>query len=839
MVDIENNEIMDESEDEAIEEFHEHDKIELRDISTEMKESFLDYSMSVIVSRALPDVRDGMKPVHRRILFAMNNLGLYSDKPTRKSAQIVGEVMGKLHPHGDSAIYSSLVRMAQDFSYRYPLITGQGNFGSLDGDGAAAMRYTEAKMSKITMEILRDINKNTVDFVDNYDASLKEPAVLPSRIPQLLLNGSMGIAVGMATNIPPHNLSETVNATIAVIENPEISIQELMMEHIKGPDFPTGGYILGRSGIKNAYKTGRGSIIMRAKVRIEDIKNSSKQQIIVYEIPYGINKANMVERIAQLVRDKIIDGITDLRDESNRDGIRIVMELRRDVQADVLLNQLYRSTQLQTNFGANMIALVNGQPKLLNIKEFLQYYIDHQIEVVVRKTQYELDRASERAHLLEGFVIALDNIDEVISIIRSSMSDDDVIEKLSLRFGLSIEQGKAILSMQLRRLTGLERKKIEEELAQLRLTIADLVDILANHSRVLEIIKTDLRDVVERYGDNRRTEILEGGFDVDDEDLIEKEDIVVTLTTNGYIKQTSIDEYHTQNRGGKGVKAMSILENESIEHLLTMNTHDYILFFTNFGKVYRLKGYNIPSGSRTAKGIPVINLIDLDKDEHVMALLSSSVDSENKYALFVTKNGLFKRTPLTEMERINKNGKRVITLKDGDELVTALSSDGKSDILIANSNGKAVRFKEASVRASGRTAQGVKGITVDDGQVVGMTTSLHGNLVFSVTENGYGKLSDINDYRLTKRGGKGVITVKITEKNGELVAFKSVVGDEECMIVSDEGTIIRFSLESVARVGRNSIGVKLINVEDAKVSSLAIFNPEEEITEEEKSILQK
>lgn len=834
MVDIDNNEIMDESEDEAIEEFHEHDKIELRDISTEMKESFLDYSMSVIVSRALPDVRDGMKPVHRRILFAMNNLGLYSDKPTRKSAQIVGEVMGKLHPHGDSAIYSSLVRMAQDFSYRYPLITGQGNFGSLDGDGAAAMRYTEAKMSKITMEILRDINKNTVDFVDNYDASLKEPAVLPSRIPQLLLNGSMGIAVGMATNIPPHNLSETVNATIAVIENPEISIQELMMEHIKGPDFPTGGYILGRSGIKNAYKTGRGSIIMRAKVRIEDIKNSSKQQIIVYEIPYGINKANMVERIAQLVRDKIIDGITDLRDESNRDGIRIVMELRRDVQAEVLLNQLYRSTQLQTNFGANMIALVNGQPKLLNIKEFLQYYIDHQIEVVVRKTQYELDRASERAHLLEGFVIALDNIDEVISIIRSSMSDDDVIEKLSSRFGLSIEQGKAILSMQLRRLTGLERKKIEEELAQLRLTIADLVDILANHSRVLEIIKTDLRDVVERYGDNRRTEILEGGFDVDDEDLIEKEDIVVTLTTNGYIKQTSIDEYHTQNRGGKGVKAMSVLENESIEHLLTMNTHDYILFFTNFGKVYRLKGYNIPSGSRTAKGIPVINLIDLDKDEHVMALLSSSVDSENKYALFVTKNGLFKRTPLTEMERINKNGKRVITLKDGDELVTALSSDGESDILIANSNGKAVRFKEASVRASGRTAQGVKGITVDDGQVVGMTTSLHGNLVFSVTENGYGKLSDINDYRLTKRGGKGVITVKITEKNGELVAFKSVVGDEECMIVSDEGTIIRFSLESVARVGRNSIGVKLINVEDAKVSSLAIFNPEEEITEEEK-----
>ncbi len=832
MVDIENNEIMDESEDEAIEEFHEHDKIELRDISTEMKESFLDYSMSVIVSRALPDVRDGMKPVHRRILFAMNNLGLYSDKPTRKSAQIVGEVMGKLHPHGDSAIYSSLVRMAQDFSYRYPLITGQGNFGSLDGDGAAAMRYTEAKMSKITMEILRDINKNTVDFVDNYDASLKEPAVLPSRIPQLLLNGSMGIAVGMATNIPPHNLSETVNATIAVIEDPEISIQELMMEHIKGPDFPTGGYILGRSGIKNAYKTGRGSIIMRAKVRIEDIKNSSKQQIIVYEIPYGINKANMVERIAQLVRDKIIDGITDLRDESNRDGIRIVMELRRDVQAEVVLNQLYRSTQLQTNFGANMIALVNGQPKLLNIKEFLQYYIDHQIEVVVRKTQYELDRASERAHLLEGFVIALDNIDEVISIIRSSMSDDDVIEKLSSRFGLSIEQGKAILSMQLRRLTGLERKKIEEELAQLRLTIADLVDILANHSRVLEIIKTDLRDVVERYGDDRRTEILEGGFDVDDEDLIEKEDIVVTLTTNGYIKQTSIDEYHTQNRGGKGVKAMSVLENESIEHLLTMNTHDYILFFTNFGKVYRLKGYNIPSGSRTAKGIPVINLIDLDKDEHVMALLSSSVDSENKYALFVTKNGLFKRTPLTEMERINKNGKRVITLKDGDELVTALSSDGESDILIANSNGKAVRFREASVRASGRTAQGVKGITVDDGQVVGMTTSLHGNLVFSVTENGYGKLSDINDYRLTKRGGKGVITVKITEKNGELVAFKSVVGDEECMIVSDEGTIIRFSLESVARVGRNSIGVKLINVEDAKVSSLAIFNPEEEMTEE-------
>ena len=833
MVDKENKDIIDEIEDEVVEEFHEHDKIELRDIATEMKESFLDYSMSVIVSRALPDVRDGMKPVHRRILFAMNNLGLYSDKPTRKSAQIVGEVMGKLHPHGDSAIYSSLVRMAQDFSYRYPLITGQGNFGSLDGDGAAAMRYTEAKMSKITMEILRDINKNTVDFVDNYDASLKEPSVLPSRIPQLLLNGSMGIAVGMATNIPPHNLRETVNATIAVIEDPEISVQELMMEHIKGPDFPTGGYILGRSGIKSAYKTGRGSIIMRSKVRIEDIKNSSKQQIVVYEIPYGVNKANMVERIAQLVRDKVIDGITDLRDESNRDGIRVVMELRRDVQAEVLLNQLYRSTQLQTNFGANMIALVKGQPKLLNIKEFLQYYIEHQIEVVVRKTQYELDRASERAHLLQGFVIALDNIDEIISIIRSSMSDDDAIEKMSSRFGLSEEQGKAILSMQLRRLTGLERKKIDEELAQLLLTITDLKDILANHSRVLEIIKTDLRDIAERYGDDRRTEILEGGFDVDDEDLIEKEDVVVTFTTNGYIKQTSIDEYHTQNRGGKGVKAMSVRDNESIDHLLTMNTHDYILFFTNFGKVYRIKGYNIPAGSRTAKGIPIINLIDLDKDEHVKAILSSSVDSENKYGLFVTKKGLFKRTPLTEMERINKNGKRVITLKDDDELVTALASDGKSDILIANSNGKAVRFEEALVRPSGRTAQGVKGITVDDGHVIGMTTSLHGNLVFSVTENGYGKLSDINDYRLTKRGGKGVITVKITEKNGELVAFKSVTGYEECMIVSDEGVIIRFSLESVARVGRNSIGVKLINVENAKVSSLAIFNPKVDITTEE------
>ncbi len=833
MVDKENNDIIDEIEDEVVEEFHEHDKIELRDIATEMKESFLDYSMSVIVSRALPDVRDGMKPVHRRILFAMNNLGLYSDKPTRKSAQIVGEVMGKLHPHGDSAIYSSLVRMAQDFSYRYPLITGQGNFGSLDGDGAAAMRYTEAKMSKITMEILRDINKNTVDFVDNYDASLKEPSVLPSRIPQLLLNGSMGIAVGMATNIPPHNLRETVNATIAVIEDPEISVQELMMEHIKGPDFPTGGYILGRSGIKSAYKTGRGSIIMRSKVRIEDIKNSSKQQIVVYEIPYGVNKANMVERIAQLVRDKVIDGITDLRDESNRDGIRVVMELRRDVQAEVLLNQLYRSTQLQTNFGANMIALVKGQPKLLNIKEFLQYYIEHQIEVVVRKTQYELDRASERAHLLQGFVIALDNIDEIISIIRSSMSDDDAIEKMSSRFGLSEEQGKAILSMQLRRLTGLERKKIDEELAQLLLTITDLKDILANHSRVLEIIKTDLRDIAERYGDDRRTEILEGGFDVDDEDLIEKEDVVVTFTTNGYIKQTSIDEYHTQNRGGKGVKAMSVRDNESIDHLLTMNTHDYILFFTNFGKVYRIKGYNIPAGSRTAKGIPIINLIDLDKDEHVKAILSSSVDSENKYGLFVTKKGLFKRTPLTEMERINKNGKRVITLKDDDELVTALASDGQSDILIANSNGKAVRFEEALVRPSGRTAQGVKGITVDDGHVIGMTTSLHGNLVFSVTENGYGKLSDINDYRLTKRGGKGVITVKITEKNGELVAFKSVTGYEECMIVSDEGVIIRFSLESVARVGRNSIGVKLINVENAKVSSLAIFNPKVDITTEE------
>lgn len=803
-----------------------HDKIVHRDISTEMKESFLDYSMSVIVSRALPDVRDGMKPVHRRILFAMNNLGMYSDRPFKKSAMLVGEVMGHYHPHGDSAIYSSIVRMAQDFSYRYPLVLGQGNFGSIDGDGAAAMRYTESKMSKISMEMMRDINKNTVDFQDNYNAEAKEPVVLPARIPQLILNGSMGIAVGMATNIPPHNLGETVDALVAIIENPEITELELMTDYIYGPDFPTGAYILGRSGIKKAYTTGRGAVLMRAKTHFETLPNG-KQQIIVTEIPYQVNKAKMVERIAQLVRDKIIEGITDLRDESNRNGIRVVIELRKDANAEVILNMLYRQTALQSSFGVNNIALVNGQPKLLTIKELFTHYLEHQVIVVTRKTQYDLDRAKERAHILEGFIIALDNIDEVIHIIRDSMNDEEASNRLAERFGLSEAQCKSILDMRLRRLTGLERDKINDEYQELLLTIEDLTDVLAHESRIYDIIKTDLVEMKEKYGDPRRSEIIDGGYDLDDEDLIEREDVVISMTLNGYIKRTSLDTYHTQNRGGRGVKSMSMHDDDVIDQLVTMNTHEYMLLFTNMGRVYRLKAYQVPSASRTSMGIPVVNLIQLEKDEKVKSLVRIPEDNEAHYVLFATKNGILKKTPVDQYERIQKNGKIAIKLDDHDELVTVKATNGDNEILVASSNGKAIRFHENKIRSMGRTARGVKGINVDGGVVVGMSTNLEGEKILSVTENGYGKITPISEYRLTSRGGKGVVTIKVTEKNGPLVAFKSVSGDEDALLVTDQGVLIRISLSNVAKTGRNTQGVKLINVKDATVSSVAIVNKED------------
>lgn len=800
-------------------------KVFSRDIAKEMRDSFLDYSMSVIVSRALPDVYDGLKPVHRRILFASHNLGMFSDKPYKKSAMLVGEVMGKYHPHGDSAIYTSMVRMAQDFSYRYPLIQGQGNFGSIDGDEAAAMRYTEARMSKIAMEMLRDINKDTVDFMDNYNAELKEPVILPARIPQLLLNGSMGIAVGMATNIPPHNLNELVDATCAIIENPDIDIITLINEYIFGPDFPTGGYILGRSGIKNAYLTGKGSVIMRAKTHIEPLKNN-KSQIIVTEIPYNVNKSALVERIGQLARDKVIDGITDLRDESNRDGIRIVIETRRDISPEVLLNQLYRLTSLQSSFGVNNIALVNGVPKLLSLKEMINYYLEHQINVIKRRVKFDLDKALEREHILLGFLaISGDNLDEAIKIIRSSETDEIASHRLMERFNLSEIQTKAILSMQLRRLTGLEQEKIKNEYEELEIAISDYRDILANHQRVLNIIKEDLIEIKEKFGDQRRSEILDGGYDMDDEDLIEKDDIVVTLTTNGYIKQTSVDTYKTQLRGGRGVKGMSVNEDDVIDTLITMSTHDYILFFTNFGKVYRLKGYQVPSSSRTSKGLPVINLLNLDKDEEVKTIFRVVPENEFKYVVLVTEKGLIKKTLLSEYDRVQKNGKIAITLNDNDTLIQAIMTTGDNEILIAGSNAKAVRFHENDVRPSGRGSKGVIAISLGNkDKVVGMTSNFLGNLILSVTDQGFGKMTTIDDYRLTRRGSKGVTTMKITEKNGELVAFKSVNGDEDALIVTNEGVIIRISLESVSQVSRNTQGVKLIKVnENAKVSSISVI----------------
>lgn len=805
-----------------------NNKIIQLDIAHDMKQSFLDYSMSVIVARALPDVRDGMKPVHRRILYGMNEQGMYSDKPYKKSARIVGDVMGKYHPHGDSSIYEAMVRMAQDFSYRYPLVQGHGNFGSMDGDGAAAMRYTEARMSKISMELVRDINKDTVDFVDNYDGEEKEPSVLPSKFPNLIVNGSMGIAVGMATNIPPHNLRETIDAALAIIKNPDITVMELMENHIYGPDFPTGGIILGRSGIKQAFETGRGSIITRAKVNIEE-KSNGKVVLIFNEIPYQLNKASLVKKIADLVRDKAIEGITELRDESNRDGVRIVIELRKDVQADVVLNQLYRLTPLQSSFGVNFLALVDGAPKQLSIKEALTCYINHQIEVVERRTRYDLKKAEDRAHILEGLKIALDHIDEIIHLIRNSKDDETARNGLIQTFDLSEVQAKAILEMQLRRLTGLQRERIEAEYRELLILIEDLKDILAHHERVLQIICSELEEVKEKYGDERRTEISDEGIDIEDEDLIPVEDIVISMTATGYIKRLPIDTYRTQNRGGRGVKGMSMNEDDIIDVLTTMSTHDYLLLFTTLGRVYRIKGYKIPSGSRTSKGIPVVNLLNLGNDEKVCALVPETNREATKFLFFVTKRGIVKRVDVNEFESIRQNGKIAITLKEDDELVGVKGSDGDCEIIIAAANGKAVRFNENDVRPMGRTASGVKGINIDDSYVVGAATNREGEYLLSVSENGYGKRSKIEDYRLTSRGTKGVKTINITDKTGDLVAVRSVNGDEDAMIITNEGIIIRIALKDVGVYSRNTQGVKLINVsENEAVAKVAIVKNEDD-----------
>lgn len=802
-------------------------KIRQVNITSEMKTSFLDYAMSVIVARALPDVRDGLKPVHRRILYAMNDLGMHSDKPFKKSARIVGEVIGKYHPHGDVAVYDTMVRMAQDFSYRYMLIDGHGNFGSIDGDGAAAMRYTEARMSKISMELLRDIQKDTIDFMDNYDGEEKEPVVLPAHFPNLLVNGTTGIAVGMATNIPPHHLGETIDAAITIMEDPDISVVDLM-EVIKGPDFPTGAYILGRSGIKQAYETGRGSVIVRAKIDTIEMANG-KKQLIVSEIPYQVNKANLVEKIAQLVRDKLIEGITDLRDESNRDGIRIVIELRRDVQSEVILNQLYRMTALQTTFGVNMLALVDNAPKQLSIKEVLNHYIDHQVDVVVRRTNYDLNRAKDRAHILEGLRIALDFIDEVIAIIRSSKDDASAMNSLIERFGLTEIQARAILDMRLRRLTGLERSKIEEEYAQLLSAIADYEDILANHWRIMAIIKDELIEVKSRFKDIRRTEIIEADLDMQDEDLIPVEDVVIAMTLNGYIKRTTIDTFHVQNRGGKGVKGMATHSDDIVDQFITMSTHDYLLLFTNFGKVYRIKGYRVPQASRIAKGIPVVNLLNLDKDEKVKAMSAVCTESDNAFFVFATKEGLVKRVAVSEFESIRQSGKIAISLRDGDELISVKQTTGNDEIIIAGANGKAVRFHEDDVRPMGRNASGVRGFNVDGSQVIGMTTDKEGGYILAVTQGGYGKKSALEDYRLTNRGAKGVKTINITEKNGPLVSMRAVNGNEELLIVTDEGTVIRISLTNVGTYGRNTQGVKLIQLDEGhSVSSVAVIPVEAE-----------
>ena len=810
-----------------------YDKLEQVDISREMRTSFLDYSMSVIVQRALPYVRDDVKPVHRRILHSMNTLGITASVAHKKSARIVGEVIGKYHPHGDTAVYDAMVRMAQDFSYRYPLVDGHGNFGSMDGDGAAAMRYTEARMSKISMEMMKDIQKDTVDFEDNYDGEEKEPVVLPARFPNLLVNGSVGIAVGMATNIPPHNLGETIDATLAIMDDPDITVSDLMENYIPGPDFPTGGIILGRSGIRQAYETGRGSIIIRSKVKIEEMDNG-KKRIIVYEIPYQVNKATMIEKIASLVREKVIDGITYLNDESNRDGVRIVIELRKDVQEYVILNQLYRLTPLQTSFGINMLSLVNGAPKQMGIKETLQHYVDHQIEVTTRRTRFDLKKAEDRAHILEGFRIALDHIDAIIALIRASRNDEEAMQGLMEQFALSEVQAKAILQMQLRRLTGLERDKIETEYNELLATIADLRDILANESRIHEIIRQELSEVKEKYGDERRTEISDSGMEMDDEDLIPVEDVVITMSTSGYIKRAPVDTYKTQQRGGRGVKGMSLNEDDVIETLITMSTHDHLLMFTNLGRVYRLKGYNIPNASRTSKGLPVVNLLSLEKEESVTALVPMKKDSPAQYLFFVTQKGLVKRVKIEDFDYIPRKGKLAIQLREDDELINVKLTSGEDEILIAGSNGKVIRFEEDEVRPMGRTASGVRGFNTDGGTVVGVAVSHEGKYLLSVSENGYGKRSEIDEYRKTNRGNKGVKTINVTTKTGSLVTVRAVNGDEDAMIVTDKGIIIRIALDHVGVYGRNTQGVKLINVaDDETVTKVAVVAKNEEEQSEE------
>jgi len=804
-----------------------HDKIKEINVTNEMENSFLSYAMSVIVARALPDVRDGLKPVHRRILYGMDELGLTPDKSYKKSARIVGDVMGKYHPHGDSAIYDAMVRMAQDFSFRYPLVNGHGNFGSVDGDPAAAMRYTEAKMDKLAVEILKDLKKDTVDFIENYDGSETEPKVLPSKIPNLLVNGATGIAVGMATNIPPHNLSEVIDGYTAYIQNPDIDIDDLM-EYIKGPDFPTGGVILGQSGIVSAYKTGRGIIRVKAKSEVKELANG-KNQIIITEIPYQVNKTTLIDRIATLAKDKKIDGITDLRDESSRKGMRVVIELRRDANAEVVLNNLYKNSQLQVSFGANMLALVDDKPVTLNLKDMIKYYYLHQVEVLIRKTNFDLNKAKDRLHILEGYIIALNNIEEVIKIIRGSYDDTD--QQLIDRFQLSDEQVKQILRMQLRRLSGLERDKIEQEINDLNLTISDLQETLASKEKQNQILIDEAAEIKSKFGDERRSEIdLFGDFDIDDEDLIPEEDVIIAITTNGYVKRMNIDVYRAQNRGGRGKTGIHLNEDDVIDSIIFTSTHDYLLFFTTLGRVYKMKGYKIPNFGRTSKGLPIVNLLDLAEGEELATCMTIK-DFDQGYLFFTTKNGIVKRTKVSDFQNIRANGIRAINLKDDDYLHSVKFTEGSRDIILGASNGKAIRFHEDQVRSMGRTASGVKGIDLTDGEsVVGVTVVCEDqNQILAITKLGYGKRTEVDEYRSQNRGGKGVKTIHITEKNGDLAKLVSVVGDEDLLVVSNQGMIIRTPIEQISITKRATQGVRIINLMEGHfVKTIALINRDDE-----------
>ena len=805
---------------------HERDRKVAVNIVGEMRKSFLDYSMSVIVARALPDVRDGLKPVHRRILYTLYEEGMTPDKKYQKSANAVGAVMGHYHPHGDSAIYESMVRMAQDFTYRHTLVDGHGNFGSIDGDGAAASRYTEARLAKISMELLRDLNKDTVDFSENYDGQRKEPVVLPSRFPNILVNGNMGIAVGMATNIPPHNLGEVIDGCVAYIDNPEITVTELM-QYIKGPDFPTAGVILGNSGIKRAYESGRGAITIRGMATVEEAHN--KHRIVITELPYQVNKKALIQRIGELVRDKVIDGISNLSDESALEGIKIVIDVKKEANANVVLNNLYKHTQLQTSYGINFLMLVDGSPRTLGLREIIEKYIDHQKHVIYRRCQFDLKRYKDRLHILDGLKIALDNIDRVIKIIRESADDDEAKAGLMSNFALSEVQSQAILDMRLKRLTGLEKSKIEEEIAELEKLVKELEEILASEEKILEVIKTEMLEIKDKYADERRTHIDMTAIDyIEDESLIPVENVVITLTNKGYIKRLPADTYRTQNRGGMGVKGMATNEEDFVEHLINATSHDYILMFTNMGKVYRIKGYEIPEYSRQSKGLPIINLLSLDKDEKVTSLLKISNDDEYKCLVFATKSGLIKRTDISEFDSIRTNGKKFITLKDDDELVSVKKTTGNDEILMASSNGRMVRFNESAVRIMGRSASGVRGINLDGGILVGMEIVEPNEYVLVITEKGYGKKTPVDEYRITNRGGKGVKTVNITEKNGSIVSFKTVDDSKDLMIITDSGIIIRLAVDKISTMSRVTQGVKLINLkEDSIVSSTSIVDREE------------